>query len=238
MSALDHPSTREQLLDVAERLFAERGYDAVSVREVTSGAGANLAAVSYHFGSKEELYVAAVRRAMEASRADEVWGLLAEPPTRRGEATARLAQFLRAFLARLLEGPEPNRCSRLMLLEAARPSAALQIVVERFVRPHEELLEGCVRAIAPGLDKGEARDAARSILAQPLHYLVFRPFVEKSRRSRLDDPRDVLHLADHIARFSLRGLGLGERTIDKAIAAAAVPEARARAESSREETSR
>jgi AcrR family transcriptional regulator len=48
-------STKERLLDAAERLFGERGFEATSLRSVTAEAGANLAAVHYHFGSKEKL---------------------------------------------------------------------------------------------------------------------------------------------------------------------------------------
>jgi AcrR family transcriptional regulator len=54
--------TRERLLDAAERLFAEAGYPATSLRQITAAAGANLAAVNYHFGSKEALFHAVFRR--------------------------------------------------------------------------------------------------------------------------------------------------------------------------------
>lgn len=60
-------ATRERVLDAAERLFAVRGVDAVSVRDITEAAGANLAAVNYHFGSKHGLVVAIVQR-----RADQL----------------------------------------------------------------------------------------------------------------------------------------------------------------------
>jgi AcrR family transcriptional regulator len=54
--------TKEQLITVAERLFAERGFAGTTLRNVVSEAGVNLAAVSYHFGSKEELFRAVVCR--------------------------------------------------------------------------------------------------------------------------------------------------------------------------------
>jgi AcrR family transcriptional regulator len=47
--------TKQRLLDTAERLFGERGYDTVSLRHIIGEAGVNLAAVHYHFGSKEDL---------------------------------------------------------------------------------------------------------------------------------------------------------------------------------------
>ncbi|MFM2303693.1 MAG: hypothetical protein RLZZ135_1103 [Cyanobacteriota bacterium] len=54
--------TKEQIINVAERLFAERGFAGTTLRNVISEAGVNLAAVHYHFGSKEELFRAVVRR--------------------------------------------------------------------------------------------------------------------------------------------------------------------------------
>lgn len=54
--------TKEQIITVAERLFAERGFAGTALRNVVSEAGVNLAAVSYHFGSKEELFRAVVCR--------------------------------------------------------------------------------------------------------------------------------------------------------------------------------
>lgn len=55
-------ATRERIMTVAERLFAERGIDAVSIRDVTAAAGANNAAVHYHFGSKLQLIRAILER--------------------------------------------------------------------------------------------------------------------------------------------------------------------------------
>jgi AcrR family transcriptional regulator len=58
--------TPDRLLDAAERLFAAQGVDAVSVRAVNAAAGTNVAAVHYHFGSKDSLVEAVLRRRMDA----------------------------------------------------------------------------------------------------------------------------------------------------------------------------
>ena len=54
--------TRQKIMDVAERLFGEQGYDATSLRHIIAEAGVNLAAVHYHFGSKEDLLLELVMR--------------------------------------------------------------------------------------------------------------------------------------------------------------------------------
>jgi AcrR family transcriptional regulator len=57
---------KERILDAAEKLFAEQGYDAASMRQLTEQAKVNLAAVNYHFGGKESLYVAMVSRRLRS----------------------------------------------------------------------------------------------------------------------------------------------------------------------------
>jgi AcrR family transcriptional regulator len=59
---VDVKSTREKLLDTAEALFFEKGYENVSIRELTGAAGTNVAAINYYFQSKESLYRESVRR--------------------------------------------------------------------------------------------------------------------------------------------------------------------------------
>ncbi|MEK8169636.1 helix-turn-helix domain-containing protein [Streptomyces sp. M19] len=80
------PDTRTQILDAAEHLFAEHGYRGTSIRAITKLAGANLAAVGYHFGSKAELMAAVARRVVEPITAAQCAGLdklLARTPTQR-----------------------------------------------------------------------------------------------------------------------------------------------------------
>lgn len=70
MTATEGRDTKGRILDAAERLFAEQGFAATSLRDVTAAAGVNLAAVNYHFGSKAALLEAVVRRALGDVNAD------------------------------------------------------------------------------------------------------------------------------------------------------------------------
>lgn len=66
--AADKQDKRQILMDTAERLFAERGFEAVSVRELAAEAGVNLAMVSYYFGSKEGLFEAIIENKIPRTR--------------------------------------------------------------------------------------------------------------------------------------------------------------------------
>jgi AcrR family transcriptional regulator len=96
MSTPRSAATRTRLLDAAERLFAEHGFAATSLRTVTDAADANVAAVNYHFGSKEGLLRAVVQRAMAAVNQERL-RLLDE--LRAAAGPPEVADLVRAFVA-------------------------------------------------------------------------------------------------------------------------------------------
>src|SRR6478735_6869880 len=72
-AALDtSPDTKTRILDVAEGLFMEHGFEATSLRQLTSAAGVNLASVNYHFGSKEELFTAVLTRRLDPMNQERI----------------------------------------------------------------------------------------------------------------------------------------------------------------------
>jgi AcrR family transcriptional regulator len=66
------PDTKTRILDAAEALFTEHGYEATSLRQLTGAAGVNLAAVNYHFGSKEELFQAVLTRRLDPMNQERI----------------------------------------------------------------------------------------------------------------------------------------------------------------------
>src|SRR5690349_7711707 len=72
--ALDATSadTKTRILDAAEQLFMEHGFEATSLRSLTAAAGVNLAAVNYHFGSKEELFQAVLTRRLDPMNQERI----------------------------------------------------------------------------------------------------------------------------------------------------------------------
>ena len=70
--AVDTIDTKSKILDAAEELFMEHGFEATSLRLITTAAGVNLAAVNYHFGSKEELFQAVLTRRLDPMNQDRM----------------------------------------------------------------------------------------------------------------------------------------------------------------------
>jgi AcrR family transcriptional regulator len=93
--------TRQRILDTAESVFMIMGYDGASLRQVTSEAGVNLAAVNYHFGSKEGLFHAVLTRRLQGLNQERL-RVLDELEAKAGGAPLKPSQIVDAFFGTLL----------------------------------------------------------------------------------------------------------------------------------------
>lgn len=100
-AAVSSPETTGRILDAAERLFMEHGYEGASMRMLTTAAGVNLAAINYHFGSKEGLMQAVFKRRLTWLNAERL-RVLDELEAKAGGAPLRPSQILEAFFGTLL----------------------------------------------------------------------------------------------------------------------------------------
>ena len=143
-------TTRERILNAAERLFADRGFDGTSIRDVTTDAGVNLAAVHYHFGSKEDLLRAVLERVVRPCNAERI-RLMDEAD--ENPAGPDVASLLRAFirpefeLAREL-GPRGTCISRLVGRMFSEPNEVVHgIAMDLFSDVGGRFIMGLQRAL-------------------------------------------------------------------------------------------
>ena len=94
-----HFNTKERILGAAEELFAQHGFAGTSLRQVTSRADVNIAAVNYHFGSKENLVNEVFRRRMDEMSAQRLSRLKVAIQQHPGELEPVLAAFVEPALA-------------------------------------------------------------------------------------------------------------------------------------------
>src|SRR5215475_3768724 len=102
-------ATKDRILDAAEALFMEHGFEATSLRAITAAAGVNLAAVNYHFGSKQELFQAVLTRRLDPMNQERV-DLLTRLENEVAPAPLPCEQILNAmFLPALKLARDPER---------------------------------------------------------------------------------------------------------------------------------
>ncbi len=160
-------NTRTRLLDAAAEVFAERGFDKATIREICRRAGSNVALVNYHFGDKLELYTEVFRRSLQCGSKP----VPALPPATTEPAVA-LRQIVDAMLERAFEKrDDTNLRYRLMLHEFARPSVAMARVVDVALRPVYERLCEIVGALLERPPRHRTtRLCVHGILGQVAHF--------------------------------------------------------------------
>jgi AcrR family transcriptional regulator len=201
--------TRDRLLKAAERLFADRGFKKVTVRDICRVARANVAAVNYHFGDKLGLYREVMQSAIDAMRATSDAARLAgdgQPPEEQ------LRRYIGIFVHRVLL-PGADTVHKLVTREVNDPTPALDALVEQGVRPRVEYLSRLIAAMID-CDPADQR-VLRCVASVQAQTLAYQPnpiaarlgFVNKPTTANLDE------IAEHIAEFSIAGVHAVGRAI-------------------------
>lgn len=196
--------TEQRLLDAAGEIFAEYGYRAATVRQICEKAGANVAAVNYYYGDKEQLYRAVLRSVPDAHAI--------KFPSRSGvspEASAaeRLRAYVRSLLYRVFDPGRPGWHSKIIAREMVEPTRALDSLLEDVARPLHRELAGIVRSLL-GIDADDenVRFCVLSIMGQCVYYHHARSVLTRLYPEQPYDGEDIARLVDHITEFSLAAL--------------------------------
>jgi TetR/AcrR family transcriptional regulator, regulator of cefoperazone and chloramphenicol sensitivity len=197
-------ATRARLIDAAGQVFAEHGFQAATIRDICARAGANIAAVNYHFRDKAALYLAVLRHSMSAGCQPEPRdaALLAETP----EDALRL--MVSAMLHRMHNPSTSSACHhRIMVHELAQPTEALPRVVEEIIGPNYAAWRQIIsRLLGKPPDDEITRLCAHSIIGQVVHYAHAGPVISLLWPDLKMTPERLDAIAAHIGEFSLQAI--------------------------------
>lgn len=200
----NHSGTHQRLLEAAGEVFAEHGFREATVRDICSRAGANVAAVNYHFGDKEGLYAALLQFAFDQS-------VRKYPPTLGltdgATPEQRLHAFVRSFLFRIFDSGRMAWHEKLMAREIANPTKAFDAVIEQSVKPMFGILAAIVTDLLPaGANPLAIRLCSTSVVGQVLHYFFARSVITRLNPQLTFSEESLDMLAAHITRFSLAAI--------------------------------
>jgi AcrR family transcriptional regulator len=183
-------TTRDRILQAARPLFARNGFDGTSVRDITAAAGVNLAAVTYHFESKQQLYLALLEQIMQP-----IAERLVEATTGEGTAIQKLERVVRAFFEKVRENPDLASFIVREMVAGGTPSKPLLDTWRR-------QLPAVVGVITEGQRLGQIRPGdpvllALSTMAQPVYLNLARPGIAAIAGFDPADPAIFDRVVDH-----------------------------------------
>ena len=208
MSALAETDTKTLILNAAEQAFADRGFGAASLRQIIAQAGVNLAAVHYHFGSKEALIAAVFERRIGALTQERM--ALLDACEAAGQGPLPLEKVLEAFVGpalRLTTDPAKGGkvFMRLFGRTIAEPSEHLQTMLnEQFGATLKRFLAAFRRAL-PALPPAALFWRFQFVVGA-MGYLMADPQNLKAVSGGLCDPSDTETAIKELAAFLAAGL--------------------------------
>lgn len=202
--------TKDRILDVAEQIFAEKGYSATSMRSITSRAKVNLAAVNYHFGSKAQLYRAVFQRRVAPMNRERIRRLeLLE--RKAGDSPLELDDILRAFVEPALKASmNPGQGGTNFIQLLGRTHAEPGPEVHDFLPPmYEEVKKRYRRALAkalPELSQEELSWRVHFVIGAIAFTLAGTDALEMIESCRYCDSADIEGIIHYLLPFLKGGL--------------------------------
>ncbi len=196
-----------RLLDAAEQLFSEHGFDATSVRDIAAEARCNLASVNYYFGGKDKLYQEVWRRQLKIMREKRLASIekVMNQQDKAPILEDLLKSFAEAFIEPMLDVSRARRLLKLMAREMVDQHLSPEIFIKEMIIPTMSALGQALTKICPGLNKKNLHMLIMSITAQLVHIVHTKAVMEQIQSPEL--PKfDLSEVVNHVIKFSTAGI--------------------------------
>lgn len=200
-------NSQERLLDSAEKLFSEKGFDAANVRELAGNAGCNIASINYYFGGKDNLYREVWRRHLKITRETRLKSIQATMKKNNGrpELEDLLNSYAWAFIEPLGDQNKSQQLMRLMAREIIDPHLPRDMFVNELVRPVMKALQNALIKICPTLKPEKIPIIIIFIVGQIMQNLHYKALLEQSEQK---DVRkyELNEIIENTVKFSAAGI--------------------------------
>ena len=198
---------RDRLLDAAEELFCEHGFEGASIRDIAAAAKCNIASVNYYFGGKEKLYEEVWRRHLILMRVARLASI--DKVMSQDEGVPRLEDLLlsyaNAFIEPLVGENRRGWFIKLMSREMIDRHLPPNMFIEEMIIPVMTALQEALVKTCPGLEESKARLAILSVVGQLIHTVGAETMFEQTDSP--DIPKfELTEVVNHIVEFSAAGI--------------------------------
>jgi len=200
-------TVQDRLLDAAEELFCEHGFEGTSIREIAAAAGCNIASVNYYFGGKDKLYVEVWRRHLVGLRDARIASI--DAVMSQSNSAPHLEDLLRSYANKFIEAlvgeSKSPRFIKLMAREMVDRHLPPNMFLEEMIIPVMTVMQKALMRICPGLAESKAQLAILSIVGQLMHTVGTKMMFEQT--DNLELPKfDLTEVVNHIVKFSAAGI--------------------------------
>lgn len=205
-SGLDKP-VQDRLLDAAEQLFSEHGFEGASVREIAAAAGCNIASVNYYFGGKDKLYTEVWRRhllQMRDARLQAIEQVMFESDG-KPVLEELLRSFANAFLGPFRDEIRSRRFMNLMAREMIDQRVPVNLFIDVVVKPTMGAVRAALLSACPGLEASMIPLLIVFLSGQLMHVVHIKAMFEKVEIPEMS-AFDLNESVEHIVRFSSAGI--------------------------------
>jgi AcrR family transcriptional regulator len=211
--------TRTRILDAAEELFMQHGFEGTSMRLLTAKAGVNLAAVNYHFGSKDALIEALFRRRLDPMNAARLAALEKLESDSAGRPLAAEG-IIRAFVGESLRMIEDSRSGgrnfiRLLGRTYTEPAKSIRALIGQMYAPTIERYKAALERALPQMPRDELVWRMHFMFGTLSYTLAATDAVQLIAGAKPEDRHDARLLEDRLTAFLAAGLAAPLKTAVK-----------------------
>ena len=198
--------TRKRLLEAAEELFAQKGFDGTAVRDITTKAKRGPASINYFFGDKRELYEELFRlrlREMNESRVNTIEIVMSDKdkPTLEKLLYAYSVDFIKPFL----DPQQSQRFMQLFFRELAEQRLPKNMFLDELAAPSIAAMEEAIAVICPNINEHDTLMCVLSLTGQLVHIMQAKVLFEGAQGHSIASI-NIDESINHIVKFSAAGI--------------------------------
>lgn len=204
--------TKQRILQCAEAVFADKGFQKATIAEICDAADANIAAVNYHFGNKSKLYTIVLENAYTQAQSQfPTHGNLHE----EASPEDRMEAFIRSMILRAFCTSSASAFSRFIVHEMTNPTDLLESVMMPLMHNDIKTLREILKPILPEeIEDWRRRFFGFNIIGIVMFFSFNKPACEKMMHDRHLTTEQVDSLIQHITLFILHGLKSAHQSLD------------------------
>jgi TetR/AcrR family transcriptional regulator, regulator of cefoperazone and chloramphenicol sensitivity len=204
----DNKSVQEKLLNSAEELFCERGFEGTSIRDIAASAGCNIASVNYYFGGKQQLYEQVWKRHLIPMRDIRIASI--EKITSQKNPKPSLEDLVKSFtetsLGSVFEAKKFDRLNKLMAREYISRHLPANMFLDEVMMPTVTSMQKALIETFPDLDESHIPHIVFSLIGQLVHLVHIRAMFEESEDNSTRKMFYSDEIINHIVKFSCAGI--------------------------------